>query len=72
MFVSESFLIGSAEDKKAVIIEKTPDTIAVYDPQRNYILCANHFQSKGWQIQMLMLFRRMKTLHLIATSVYRS
>ncbi|HEX5153703.1 MAG TPA: C45 family peptidase [Parafilimonas sp.] len=46
MFVSESFLIGSAEDKKAVIIEKTPDTIAVYDPQRNYILCANHFQSK--------------------------
>jgi tetratricopeptide (TPR) repeat protein len=45
MFVSESFLIGSAEDNKAVIIEKTPDTIAVYDPQKNYILCANHFQS---------------------------
>ena len=45
MFVSESFLIGSAEDKKAVIIEKTPDTIAVYDPQRDYILCANQFQS---------------------------
>ncbi len=45
MFVSESFLIGSAQDKKAVIIEKTPDTLAVYDPQRNYILCANQFQS---------------------------
>ena len=45
MFVSESFLIGSAEDKKAVIIEKTPDTLAVYDPRQNYILCANQFQS---------------------------
>jgi isopenicillin-N N-acyltransferase-like protein len=47
MFVSESFLVGSAEDKKAVIIEKTPDSLDVYDPQSNYIICANHFQSKG-------------------------
>jgi hypothetical protein len=44
MFVSESFLIGSANDKKAVIIEKTPDAMDVYDPDKNYILCANHFQ----------------------------
>jgi isopenicillin-N N-acyltransferase-like protein len=47
MFVSESFLIGSAEDHKAVIIEKTPDTLDVYDPKLDYILCANHFQSDG-------------------------
>lgn len=47
MFVSESFLVGSAEDGKAVIIEKTPDSMAVYDPNKNYIICANHFQSKG-------------------------
>lgn len=46
MFVSESFLIGSAADHKAVIIEKTPDTMDVYDPQSNHILCANHYQSK--------------------------
>ncbi|HEY8735028.1 MAG TPA: C45 family peptidase [Puia sp.] len=46
MFVSESFLIGSAEDRKAVIIEKTPDSIGLYDPGRNEIICANHFQSK--------------------------
>jgi isopenicillin-N N-acyltransferase-like protein len=45
MFVSESFLIGSAADNKAVVIEKTPTQLAVYDPQKNYILCANHFQS---------------------------
>ena len=47
MFVSESFLIGSAEDNKAVIIEKTPESLDVYDPNKNYIVCANHFQSKG-------------------------
>ena len=44
MFVSESFLIGSAEDNKAVIIEKTPDSLDVYDPHQDFIVCANHFQ----------------------------
>ncbi len=46
MFVSESLLIGSANDKKAVIIEKTPTTYDVYDPNSNYIVCTNHFQGK--------------------------
>src|SRR5450432_1682468 len=46
MFVSESFLIGSAEDNKAVIVEKTPDSIGLYDPGKNEIICANHFQSR--------------------------
>jgi isopenicillin-N N-acyltransferase like protein len=45
MFVSESFLIGSAADHKAVIIEKTPNDMAVYDPKQESIACANHFQS---------------------------
>lgn len=47
MFVSESFLIGSAEDHKAVIIEKTPDSLDIYDPKQDHIVCANHFQSTG-------------------------
>ena len=47
MFVSESFLIGSAEDHKAVIIEKTPDSLDIYDPKQDHIVCANHFQSSG-------------------------
>ena len=47
MFVSESFLVASASDNKAVIIEKTPDALDVYDPHKNSILCTNHFQSKG-------------------------
>ena len=47
MFVSESFLVASAADNKAVIIEKTPDSLDVYDPQKDFIVCTNHFQSKG-------------------------
>ena len=47
MFVSESFLIASAADNKAVVVEKTPDTLDVYDPNTNFIVCANHFQGKG-------------------------
>ncbi|MDB4901311.1 MAG: peptidase [Mucilaginibacter sp.] len=46
MFVSESLLVASAYDKKAVVIEKTPDTLDVYDPNANFIVCANHFQGK--------------------------
>lgn len=47
MFVSEAFLVASAADNKAVVIEKTPDTLDMYDPHQGYIVCANHFQSKG-------------------------
>lgn len=47
MFVSESFLVASAADNKAVIIEKTPETLDVYDSQKDFIICTNHFQSKG-------------------------
>jgi isopenicillin-N N-acyltransferase like protein len=47
MFVSESFLVASAEDNKAVVIEKTPTDLDVYDSKKNFILCTNHFQSNG-------------------------
>lgn len=50
MFVSESFLIGSAVDHKAVIIEKTPEAIGIYDPAKDYIICANHFQSDSLSV----------------------
>ena len=46
MFVSESFLVGIAADNKAIVIEKTPEQLDVYDPQKNFIVCANHFQGK--------------------------
>ncbi|NSL90464.1 peptidase C45 [Chitinophaga sp. Mgbs1] len=44
MFVSESFLIGSAADNKAVVIEKTPQGMDIYDPRQHFITCTNHFQ----------------------------
>jgi isopenicillin-N N-acyltransferase like protein len=44
MFVSESFLIGSAADNRAVVIEKTPDSMDMYAPNDNFITCTNHFQ----------------------------
>ena len=46
MFVSESFLIGSAADNRAVVIEKTPDSMDMYAPNDNFITCTNHFQGK--------------------------
>ena len=46
MFVSESFLIGSAIDGQASIIEKTPDAIDLVQSSDNFIICTNHFQGK--------------------------
>lgn len=46
MFVSESFLIGSAVDNRAVVIEKTPDSMDIYSTSNDLITCTNHFQGK--------------------------
>lgn len=53
MFVSESFLVGSAADHKTIIIEKTPKELAVYDPNKDNIQCTNHYQSKEFETQQL-------------------
>jgi len=45
-FVSESIMIGSLEDNRTAIIEKSPEKIDLYNPKGNEIVCANHFQSK--------------------------
>ncbi len=45
-FVSESLLIGSASDKNAVIIEKSPMKFGVKTTPENSIICSNHFQSE--------------------------
>lgn len=44
-FVAESFLIGSQEDGRTAIIEKSPEQIALFDPEGEQMICANHFQS---------------------------
>lgn len=66
MFVSESFLVGSAADGKAVVIEKTPTELHVYDPNTDNIQCTNHYQSKGFEKQELNLKQKDKS-----ASVYR-
>ncbi|HWV33673.1 MAG TPA: C45 family autoproteolytic acyltransferase/hydrolase [Dyadobacter sp.] len=47
-FVSESLLIGSAADDKAVIIEKSPQKMDVYDSGKDALVCANHYQSDAF------------------------
>lgn len=43
MFVSESFLIGSANEGKASIIEKSPEAVDLVDAEGNALLSTNHF-----------------------------
>jgi len=65
-FVSESFMIGSAKDRKAAIIEKTPDTTAIYYSTTSRIVCANHFQSNALKDTKVNIENRGDS-----TSVYR-
>ena len=45
-FVSESILVASAKDKKTAIIEKSPTKIGLHLTDKDYIICANNFQSE--------------------------
>lgn len=45
VFVSESILIGSAEDGFAAIIEKSPEHTSLYTTSRTAVICTNHYQS---------------------------
>lgn len=50
VFVSESILVGSANDKDAVIIEVSPDNFGVYRVENtNKVFCTNHFQSEAYK-----------------------
>ena len=47
VFVSESIMVGSATDNKAILIEVSPNNFGVFEVENsNQIICANHFQSK--------------------------
>ena len=49
VFVSESIFVGSANDKKAVLIETAPDNFGVYEVENtNQLICTNHFQSASY------------------------
>lgn len=50
VFVSESIMISSAKDKKAIIIEVSPDNFGVFEVQNdNKLICSNHFQSESFK-----------------------
>lgn len=50
VFVSESIMVGSAKDNKAILIEVTPKKMDVYDvPNSDQLICSNHFQSNAFK-----------------------
>ncbi|WP_047246599.1 acyl-CoA--6-aminopenicillanic acid acyl-transferase [Maribacter thermophilus] len=49
VFVSEAIFVGSAKDKKAALIEVSPNNFGVYQVENsNQLICANHFQSAAY------------------------
>ncbi|MDO4727459.1 MAG: C45 family peptidase [Bacteroidota bacterium] len=52
VFVSESIMIGSKEDKKAILIEISPKNFDIFELEMSQpLICTNHFQSKAYQNQ---------------------
>lgn len=49
-FVSESILISSAKDGRAVIVEKSPKETALFTNSEGKIICTNHFQSEEFKV----------------------
>ena len=43
VFVSTLWLVGSRTDGRFVVVEKTPETTSVREPEGDSIVCANHF-----------------------------
>lgn len=46
VFVSTLWLIGSKADGKFVVVEKTPETTNIREPEGDSIVSANHFQTE--------------------------
>ncbi len=50
VFVSESIMVGSHKDHRAVLIEISPKKFGVYTVQnQSYLACTNHFQSEEYR-----------------------
>jgi isopenicillin-N N-acyltransferase like protein len=48
-FVSETLMIASAADHRAVLIEKSPKKLGVYESKSDVLVCANHYQSDAFK-----------------------
>ncbi len=50
VFVSESIMVGSANDRKAALIEISPNNFGVFEVQNSSkLICSNHFQSEAYK-----------------------
>src|SRR5690554_1179555 len=51
VFVSEAIFVGSATDKKTMLIEVSPDNFGVYEVPNtaDELICSNHFQSDAYK-----------------------
>ncbi len=59
VFVSEAIMVGSAEERKAILIEVAPNNFGVYEVENsNQLICSNHFQSEEYRNDR----RNLKTL----------
>jgi tetratricopeptide (TPR) repeat protein len=47
VFVSSLWLVGSRSDGQFLVVEKTPDSTQVREPDQDWIVCANHFLTRG-------------------------
>lgn len=48
-FVSETIMIGSANDNKTVLIEKSPTKLGVFEMKGDELICSNHYQSTTFE-----------------------
>ena len=49
IFVSETIMVGSAKDGKAVLIEKSPTRMGVFYQHQDALVCSNHYQSSTFK-----------------------
>jgi len=66
VFVSESFLVSSARDNNTIVIEKSPERLAIYDADSEELILTNHFQSDTFKDSELTIKNRRE-----GASVYR-
>ncbi len=66
IFVAESFLVSSAKENKTVVIEKSQNGMALYDPGGETLILTNHFQSDYFRNSELTLKNKAE-----GASVYR-
>lgn len=62
-FVAELILIGSANDHRSAIIEKSPSDLQVFMQEGERLVCSNHYQSAPLQTQNEKQFERTSTAY---------